>query len=120
MLPMLPLFLRRNRRKTDRRKTDRRINLTLFSKREASNMGGWKSFQRAFRAFVNKWIVPSFKDEVALLAVIMADVNSEGLKDDEARKEVQRRFRQEWKKPIKDSILNYLIESLVMNLKVDF
>jgi hypothetical protein len=119
MLPMLLLFLRRNRRKTDRRKSDRRINLTLFSKREASNMS-WKSFQRAFRAFINKWIVPSFKDEVALLAVIMADVNSEGLKDDAARKEVQRRFRQEWKKPIKDSVLNYLIENLVMNLKVDF
>lgn len=80
-------------------------------------MGGWKSFQRAFRKFINQWIVPSFKEEVALLVVIMADVTQEGLKDKEALHEVQRRFRAEWKKPIKDNVLNYLIESLVLNTK---
>lgn len=51
--------------------------------------------------------------EGELLATLVIAVKTEGLTGDEARKEVQRRFRAQWKQPISDSFLNLLIEATV-------
>jgi hypothetical protein len=64
-----------------------------------------------------KALMPFYKPEIALLITIIADVRNEGLKDDAAFKEVQRRFRKEWKGVMRDSVLNFLIEALVLNAK---
>lgn len=75
------------------------------------------NFSKLFKKFARA-ITPFYKAELALLITIMADVSEDGLHDDAALKEVQRRFRKEWKGVLRDSMLNFLIEFLVISGKL--
>jgi len=58
-----------------------------------------------------------YEAETSLLFRLIAEAEAKGLKGEDARKEVLRRFRENFKEEIKDSLLNFLLEAVVLSTK---
>jgi hypothetical protein len=74
----------------------------------------FKRIGRKILVFVLNLLFAIYEVESELVMAIVAEVRTEGLAGDEARREVFRRFRERYKDELRDSLLNLLIEAVVV------
>jgi len=67
--------------------------------------------------FVLQALFAIYEGETNLLFRLVAEAEAKELKGEDARKEVLRRFREAFKEEIKDSLLNFLLEAVVVSSK---
>lgn len=73
-----------------------------------------KRIGKKILVFVLNLLFAIYEVEAELVMATVAEVRAEGLAGDEARREVFRRFRERYKDDLRDSLLNLLIEAVVV------
>ena len=73
-----------------------------------------KRIGKKILVFILNLLFAIYEVESELVMAIVAEARAEGLAGDEARREVFRRFRKRYKNELRDSLLNLLIEAVVV------
>lgn len=73
-----------------------------------------KTLTKKLLGFLLQLVFALYETEAKLILQLIAQVKAEGLVGDDARREVMRRFRLHCGETLRDSVVNFLIEAMVV------
>lgn len=73
-----------------------------------------KTLTKKLLGFLLQLVFALYETEAKLILQLIAQVKAEGLTGDDARREVLRRFRLHCGEAMRDSLVNFLIEAMVV------
>ncbi len=67
--------------------------------------------------FILQMLFAAFEAETNLILMLVSEAEALGLSGEEARKHVLREFRKNYRGELRDSLLNFLVEAVVVSTK---